>query len=96
MKVIKLDRRYAGFPKWQYAIQFPLKGREKHKAYFVYARAFKDIYGNDTTANTDREVGDWSKPFWIYNENWHADFKRQRIFFKDQAVMSMIMLKIPS
>ena len=94
MKVIKLDRRYAGFPKWNYMIQFPVRGRDKHKDYFRYQRAFKDLYGADTDHNPDREVGDWSKPYWIYNDHWHADFKRQRIVFKDQAVMSMIMLKI--
>ena len=77
-------------------IQFPKTRRRGsfQNDYFKYHRAFLSIYGPDSTPNTDREVGDWSKPFWIRNENWHADFERQRILFKDQAVMSMILLKI--
>lgn len=96
VKVIKLDRRYAGFPQWKYACQFPLKNHNYRKEYFTYHRAFREIYGADAETNPDRKIGDHGKPFWIYNEHWHADFERQRILFNDQAVISMIMLKMPS
>lgn len=94
MKVTKLDRRYAGFPKWKYMIQFPLRGREKHRAYIKYSHAFSDIYGDYSTINPDRKALDYSKPVWLYNENWYADFKRQRILFNDPSVVTMITLKI--
>jgi hypothetical protein len=95
MKVVKLDRRYAGYPRWNYMLQFPLTGREKHKQYFQYVTVFRNTFGLDCTINPDREALDYSKPVWLYNDNWYGDFKRQRILFKDQAVMSMILLKMP-
>lgn len=95
MKVIKLDRRYAGFPKWKYACQFLVRYAGGRKEYFAFKRAFQEIYGMDVTSNPDRVAGEFHKPHWIYNENWHSDYKRQRILFNDQAVISMIMLKMP-
>jgi len=95
MKVIKLDRRYAGFPKWKYACQFPVRNHNYRKEYFNYVRTFKELFGAESQSNPDRNTGDWSKPFWIYNEHWCTDFPKQRILVKDQAVISMIMLKMP-
>lgn len=95
MKVIKLDRRYAGFPKWKYACQFLVRYAGGRKEYFDFKQAFRDTYGLDVVANADRATGDYSKPMWIYNEHWAADYKRQRILFNDQAVITMIMLKMP-
>lgn len=94
MKVLKLDRRYAGFPAWKYAIQFPLRNHNFRQGYFKYKNAFQAMYGPDAQMNPDREVMDYSKPVWIYNEHWRADFKRQRILVRDQALITMIQLKI--
>lgn len=97
MKVIKLDRRYAGFPKWNYALQFPIRGRLSEKTgIYKYARILHDTYGPDTTANPNRAVGDWSKPYWIHNEFYHKDIKRGRIYLKNQADITMLLLKIDS
>lgn len=94
MKIVKLDRRYAGFPTWKYAVQFPLRTQNYRKEYFKYKNAFQAMYGADAERNPDRDIMDHSKPIWLYNEHWRADFKRQRILVKDQAVISMIMLKM--
>lgn len=94
MKVLKLDRRYAGFPTWKYAIQFPLRNHNHRKEYFTYKNAFQSMYGPDAEMNPDRAVMDFSKPAWLYNEHWRADFKRQRILVRDQALITMIQLKI--
>ena len=94
MKVIKLDRRFVGFPNWKYAVQFPLRNHNYRKEYFTYKNAFQAMYGDDYWANPDREVMDFTKPTWLYNEHWRADFKRQRILVKDQALITMIQLKI--
>jgi hypothetical protein len=98
MKVIKLDRRYHGFPKWTYACQFPLKSsngnQDFRREYYKYQNAFHDMYGPDNWINRDRKPLDHSTPMWLYNENWYADFIRQRIYFKNQADITLIMLKI--
>ena len=92
--MIKLDRRFVGFPNWKYAVQFPLRNHNYRKEYFTYKNAFQAMYGDDYWANPDREVMDFTKPTWLYNEHWRADFKRQRILVKDQALITMIQLKI--
>lgn len=94
MKIVKLDRRYAGFPKWKYAIQFPLRNHNYRKEWFAYKNAFQALYGPDAERNPDRAVMDYSKPVWLYNEHWYGDFERQRILVKDQALITMISLKI--
>ena len=94
MKVLKLDRRYAGFPKWKFALQFPLHNHNFRKEYFAYKKAFQDMYGSDAELNPDRAIMDTTKPYWLYNEHWRADFKRQRILVQDQALITMIQLKI--
>jgi hypothetical protein len=97
MKVIKLDRRYAGFPEWKYACQFPLRNHQYRKQYFEYKKAFRELYGDDARPNPEYHTAQWgSVPKWIYNEHWRSDYKRQRILVKDQALVSMIMLKMPS
>ena len=96
MKVIKLDRRYAGFPKWKYACQFPVRNHQYRKEYFKFKKVFRDLYGDDAKPNPDYDpsaVGNQHR--WLYNENWTSDYKRQRILVKDQALISMIMLKMP-
>jgi hypothetical protein len=94
MKIVKLDRRYAGFPAWKYAVQFPLRNHAYRTEYFKYKNAFQAMYGADAQMNPDRDIMDHSTPMWLYNEHWRADFKRQRILVKDQALVTMIQLKI--
>ena len=94
MKIVKLDRRYAGFPTWKYAIQFPLRNHNHRQGYFKYKNAFQAMYGPDAQMNPDRDIMDFTKPSWIYNEHWRADFKRQRILVKDTALITMIQLKM--
>lgn len=95
MKVIKLDRRYAGFPKWKYACQFPHKNHNFRKEYFAYKRVFQELYGPDATLKPDYNPAHWGdNAKWIFNDNWHCDFTRQRILFNNQALISMVMLKV--
>lgn len=89
MKLIKLDRRYHGFPKWSHALEFT-----KHEIHFrvrkngPYLKAFREIYGEDH----------WYSPepgnMFQWNENWRWDVKHRRIYFKDPSAMSFIELKI--
>lgn len=94
MKVIKLDRRYAGFPTWKYAIQFPLRNHNFRQGYFKYKNAFQATYGPDAQMNPDYHGPTSSGPAWLYSDTWRCDFKRQRILVKDQALITMIRLKI--
>lgn len=94
MKIRKLDRRFAGFPTWKYAIQFPLRHNNNRQSYFKYKNAFQAMYGPDNWINPDRETMDHSKPMWLYNDHWRCDWKRQRILIKDMALITMIQLKI--
>ena len=94
MKVIKLDRRYAGFPEWKYACQFPLTNHNFRREYFKYHREFQGLYGPDSYINPDYHGPLSTVPGWIRSDTWRADFPRQRILVKDQALITMIRLKI--
>lgn len=95
MKIVKLDRRYAGFPKWKYALQFPLRNHNYHKEYFKYKKAFQLMYGPDAQVNPEYETAQWgSVAKWLYSEHWYTSFSRQRIYYNDPAIMTMIQLKI--
>jgi hypothetical protein len=95
MKIVKLDQRYAGFPKWKYALQFPLRNHNYNKEYFKYKKVFQATYGPDAEINPEYHTAQWgSTPKWFYNENWHTSFEKRRIYYNDQRVMTMIQLKI--
>ena len=95
MKIVKLDRRYAGFPKWKYALQFPLRNHNYRKEYSKYKNAFQALYGADAYTNPEFNLDNrHTTPRWIYNQHWYGDFERQRILVKDQALITMIQLKI--
>lgn len=94
MKVIKLDRRYAGFPEWKYACQFPLKNHNYRQGYFKYKNAFQAMYGPDAQQNPDYHGPLSTGPAWLYSDTWRCDFRRQRILVKDQALITMIRLKV--
>lgn len=93
MKVIKLDRRYHGFPKWTHALEFT-----KHEVHFrhrkngPYLKAFRETFGPDHEFNKDVDI--YSKNWHIWNENWRWDSKHRRIYFNDPSIMSFIELKI--
>lgn len=95
MKIVKLDRRYAGFPKWRYALQFPLRNHNYRKEYFKYKKAFHAMYGPDAQVNPEYETAQWGTvPKWLYSEHWYTSFNRQRIYYNDPAIMTMIALKL--
>lgn len=95
MKVIKLDGRHAGFPKWKYALQFR-KGNNHwnwDQEYYKVREIVESMHGPHSTKNPEVETNIWA-PYYIYNENWLIDSKRRRILLKNQADISMIMLKM--
>lgn len=91
MKVIKLDRRYAGFPKWKYALDFG-----KHKfgklPRMKYAKGFKQLFGPDRELNPDKNVPIFSKDWYLYNENWFNDSKHGRILYNNESDLSAVLL----
>jgi hypothetical protein len=93
MKIVKLDGRFAGYPKWQYALQFPLRGSHKLDLY-KFSKIISSIYGAEQIHNPEYSKGSaWDTPYWIYNDSWRLDRKRGRILFKNQADITMTMLK---
>ena len=91
MKVIKLDRRNAGFPKWKYALHFGQRIRHITPR-AQYAQVFTQLYGPSSILNPDREAFNYSKPMWLYNEHWHNDNKRGRIYFNNEADITAVEL----
>jgi hypothetical protein len=88
MKVIKLDRRYAGFPKWKYALDFGTRKYSKLERQ-KYAKGFTKLFGPHTQTNPN-SVGwtDW----YLYNENWSHDQKRGRILYNNEGDLSAALL----
>jgi hypothetical protein len=100
MKILKLDGRYANFPKYKCALQF--RGRTKRAIMFgeerkEYAKIFEKFYGPARMKNPDYEPG---KSHWflthIDNPLWMFDKKHNRIYYQDESVLSMVMLMIPT
>lgn len=95
MKVIKLDRRYNGFPKWKFAVQFSKAPRGYANPYYQYCKLFTELHGPAVLCNPEWNIDKlWSVNRWIYNENWKDDYDSQRIYFNNQADISMITLKL--
>jgi hypothetical protein len=90
MKVIKLDRRYAGSKKWKYALHFGRRRVDQLKR-LQYARLFAKIYGKDCWFNPDRKMFG-PEPMWLYSEDWHDDNKRGRIYFNKESDLTAIEL----
>ena len=91
MKVIKLDRRYHGFPRWTHALQFTR--REVHPRYrehMPYVTAFMEVFGKHRTLNQDEN----SWEVWTNNPDWDFDVTRRRIYIKDPNIMTFIQLKL--
>jgi hypothetical protein len=92
MKVIKLDKRYAGFPKWKYAIQFPGHRKYANLKRLEYAKGFRKVFGPDRQKNPDQTVSVFSREWYIWNENWWDDPFHQRIYFNNESDMSAVLL----
>ena len=56
-------------------------------------RLLKDIFGPDYT-ELPRQPGEWFARR-TYNENWHIDIGRRRIYIKDESTLSLILLTDP-
>ena len=88
MKYTKLNGKYAGFPRWRFMMQFPrnMLGRQ---AMFSRARDFTLALGPSLTWNSELVNGSYYK----LNEHWHLDTKRHRIYFADEGIITLILLK---
>lgn len=91
MKVIKLDRRYANYPKYTHAIDYGRKEKWRgtnHYIDVILRETLTRAYGPDFTwlpgPGFNRE----------FNDAWSHSRKRQRFYFKDEAMISHIMLLI--
>jgi hypothetical protein len=98
MKILKLDRRYANFPKYKCALQF--RGRTVRQIAFCaerkeYAKVFEKFYGPARIKNPDFDP---SRTHWslqnIDNPLWMFDKSKNRIYYQDESVLSMVMLMI--
>lgn len=90
MKLIKLDRRYAGSCKWKYALHFGNRKAENLKR-LQYVGMFVKLYGRDCWLNPDRKIFG-PEPMWLYSDHWYDDSKRGRIYFNNESDLTMIEL----
>ena len=100
MKILKLDGRFANYPRYKYALQF--HGRTK-RAIMIgeerkqYAKIFEKFYGPARIKNPDYDRG---RMHWMFenidNPQWMFDKKHNRIYYQDESVLSMVMLMIPT
>lgn len=93
MKLIKLNRKYHGFPKWTYALEFTKREAQSIRHNHVpYIKAFTEIYGKDQWYDPSPAVP-WYDSI-KRSEHWCYDIKRRRIYFKDPSVMTFVELKL--
>ena len=92
MKVIKLDRRYHGFPEFKYALHFGTRVAD-YTAKAKYARGFRQIYGEEHWLNPDRKMFS-PEPMWLYNKDWANDSDRGRIYFNNPADLTAVELMV--
>ena len=92
MKLIKLDRRYAGASKWKYALHFGTKTNTTTQR-VKYANAFAKIYGPDSWINPNRKVFG-PEPMWLNSKDWYHDYKRGRIYFNNEADVTIVELML--
>ena len=91
MKVIKLDKRYAGYPKWKYALDFGTRKDDRLKK-ARYVQGFVRLYGRDRWMNPDPTVSYFSKDWYLFSDDWSNDSKRGRILYKDESALSAVLL----
>lgn len=99
MKILNLDGRYAHFSRYKYALQF--RGKTTRTIMFNeerkrYAAVFEKLYGPANIQNPYYVQGKshWSLMY-IDNPQWMWDKKHNRIYYKDESVLSMVLLMIP-
>lgn len=90
MKIIKLDKRYAGSKKWNYALHFGTRRADQLDRY-KWAKKFTKLYGASTWLNPDRKPFG-PEPMWLHSEDWYNDDKRGRIYYKNESDLTAIVL----
>jgi|APCry1669188970_1035186.scaffolds.fasta_scaffold00115_58 hypothetical protein len=100
MQILKLDGRFANYPRYKYALQF--RGRTVRAVAFCterkeYAKIFEKFYGPARIKNPDfdAEKSRWLGQY-MDNPQWMFDKKHNRIYYQDESVLSMVMLMIPT
>ena len=88
MKYTKLNKKYAGFPRWRFMVQFP-RNKLGRQAMFRRSTVFRELLGPNLTWNSELVNGSYYK----LNEHWHLDTKRHRIYFADEGIITLILLK---
>lgn len=91
MKFITLDRRYHGYPKWKYALQFGAKGYHKTER-LKYATGFEKLYGPFRKSNPSLTMFD--RNYYTWNSDWNHDFKRNRIYFNNESDLTAMVLLV--
>ena len=90
MKFIKLNHRYANYPKWKFALEFGTYKSQKLQR-VKYAAAFRNLYGPSTRFNPEYSMFD-TKPYYLFNDNWYNDEKRGRICFNNESDVTAVTL----
>jgi hypothetical protein len=96
MKILKLDRRYAHFDSYKYALQF--RGTSRRAITFnterkKYTEVFTKFYGPARLKNPDFVPGThrwWGE--YIDNPQWMFDKKHNRIYYQEESMLSMVLL----
>jgi hypothetical protein len=98
MKILKLDGRFANYPRYKYALQF--RGRTVRQVSLCaerkeYAKIFEKFYGPARIKNPDFDPvkATWWGQY-MDNPLWMFDKKHNRIYYQDESVLSMVMLMV--
>ena len=92
MKVIKSDARYKFFNQgFKVILEFRIKVRQERDHYFKVYETVESIYGNFRTLNPETSKYEINPNFRV---NTMSDNKRRRIYLRDEAEVSLILLKI--
>lgn len=90
MKIIKLDRRFANYPKYLYAI-----GYSKIELWNgISGRPIETVLREELTRNYGTDV------IWLpgtgfkrqFNDDWFQNRAKRRFYIKDEAMITHIML----
>ena len=99
MHAFKSDRRYKYFNQGlHYIAEFRWHNREDKLLFTSLVKELTAMYGLSHEKVTTKN-GVWM-PHWQFNENWryeqNVSAKRRRLYFKTEADLSMILLKVPN
>ena len=84
MKIIKLDRRYRYYPEFDQAIYFPFLERRTGERVVAW---LQEQYGPCEHWDYNTKI-----PKLVTNPNWRYIKKKRRIYLKNQADISMVLL----